>query len=1256
MSDATRVTMVFSDLAGSTKLGERLDPETLRVVLGRYFDEMRAVFAAHGGVIEKIIGDAIVAVFTPDDDAAGAALRAVSAVAETQATLDVLNEVIEARWGIRLTNRTGIATGDLLVERLAAGHSVLGGPVVAAAESMERASPHFESLLDEATHALVAARGEFTLHGEVPLKGTDTTIPAYLLVSVDAAKSADATTGAGGVTCPACGAGVPAGASRCPRCGAVARVSLETRRTVTILFADPKPHGTGGNQPAPATVQAAMSYFFDAMRPVLERHGATVETFIGDAVMAVFGLPTRREDDALRAVRAADEMRLALPTINAVTESRWGVALGCPIGVNSGEVVAGDASLGQRLVTGDTVNVAARLEQSAGAGEVLLGGLTMRLVRDAVAVEACEPLILKGKAEPVPAFRLLRVGAPSGRPPRLPMVGRDAELGALVGTLADAVASARLEAASVFGDAGVGKSRLLHEFVERAEADGALVVRGRCLPYGDGITFWPVTEIVRGLAAAGDNDSPALARARLAERLGSGSEDVVDRLASIAGMTGDTYSVSESFWAVRRLVEILAVERPVVVLLEDIHWAEETFLDLVGHLVDAVRDSRVAVVCATRRALLERHPDWASAEHHRRVMLEPLSDEHAARIIDNVLGDAGLGDAVRSRVLQAAEGNPLFVEQLLSMLVDDGRVSLVDGRWQVRGSLDDLAIPPSIHALLASRIDRLPEAERRVIEPASVVGKSFAADAVRHLVPDPEVRESLAERLEVLIARQIVAAGESGSEGEVFRFHHALLRDAAYQGLLKETRALFHEEFVVWADRVNAASGRGLEFEEILGFHLEQAFRYWIELGPRDERVDAVGRDGSRRLASAGHRAFARGDMPAAAGLLTRAGELLPPTDPGLPMLLLRAGEARFETGAFDVARDAVEAAAHLAAASGDLGGSAAAAVERLRIGYLTGAAGSTAEVEAEAAVLRATLEGADHAAGLARLWRLLTTIEVVGARFGAAEVAALEMVAQATRAGDAVMESRMLQNLAVLAPVGPTPVPEAIVRCEAILERVADDRRAAANTQRALAQLHALGGDLESARALYRRARATLEDLGWRHDAALVSLDSGPVELLVGDPAVAEADLRRDHGALKEMGDTFFIPTTAVFLGEAIFRQGRHDEAAGFATECAETADPDDLAPQVLWRTLQARIDAAAGRSVPAHRLAREAVELSEGSDGPTLRADALLALAAVMATSDREEAVRAAGQAAALYEAKASPAGLDRVRQVLEDLPALS
>jgi class 3 adenylate cyclase/tetratricopeptide (TPR) repeat protein len=1240
------VTMVFSDLAGSTALGEQLDPETLRQLLDRYFDEMRAVLSARGGVIEKIIGDAIVAVFDDDNPVVGA-VAAVRAVTETHSALDVLNEVIESRWGVRLANRTGVATGALQAERLEAGHSILGGEVVDLAESLERASPHLEALFDTATRTLVGEEATWEGFGEVPVKGSDgATLEAHRLLALPAETEASAGTGSGVTSCTACGAELDAHARRCSACGAYVRASRDTRRTVSVVFADPKP-AAGSAQVDSGVMTDVMAAFFSTARDVLEQHGATVETFIGDAVMAVFGLPVRREDDAVRAVRAAADIRASVARLNEDFEERYGITLDCPIGVNTGEVVAGDAALGQRLVTGDVVNVAARLEQSAAGDEILIGALTERLVRGALVTSPVEPLTLKGKSEPVPAFRyegIVSTGA-DHQDRRLPMVGREEELDTLLGSFRAAVETSAATLVSLFGDAGVGKSTLLREFTQMVREGGGRSVGGRCLPYGDGITFWPIVEITWKLAGIDDDTAPQEARVAIL-RLADGDGDVADRIGSILGLVDESFGVSEIFWAVRRLFETVAATQPLVVVFEDVHWAEQTLLDLVDHLNETATAS-VALVCAARPSMTDRYPDWGTRENESLVVLEPLSDEDIARIIDNVLGGAGIGDLARSRVAQAAEGNPLFVEQMVSMMIDDGRLRHDGDRWVASDDLAELAIPPSIHALLAARIDRLPGPARAVVDPASVIGKTFAQGAIRHLVPDEEVLRELGSHLAELIRRQMVILTEDDDVDSVYRFQHALLRDAAYQGLLKETRAVFHEEFVRWADRVNEEAGRGQEFEEILGFHLEQAFRYWSDLGPVDEHVRSLGTDGAIRLASAGNRARDRGDMPAAASLLGRAAALFDIGDPRLGEVLLRTAQARFEVGDFDGARAAITRAAEVAEEQDDAGAAVAAELELFGVDYLTGAATSAVDdVRERCREFASRLSEYGHEAGLARAWRLIATVEVVAGQFGDAERASLRMVDHAARAGDEVMQLRMLQTIAALAPVGPTPVPAAIERCIEILARTEADRRAAANTSKGLATLYAMIGDTEQARRLCREARSTLAELGWRYDAALVSLESSQVEFLAGDPAVAETELRSDYEALKEMGDAFFLPTIAVYLAEALVRQGRYDEAAEFAAETAQTADPDDVAPQSMWRTIRARIDAAQGRADEAVPLAREAVEIMERSDGPVLLAGSLMGLAEVARLAgDEPTALEAAGRARTLFESKGCSVGVEQV-----------
>src|SRR5215212_7243934 len=483
------------------------------------------------------------------------------------------------------------------------------------------------------------------------------------------------------VVCSSCGEENPARFRLCGFCGTPLVAQLparEVRKIVSIVFCDLKGSTSLGESIDTESLREVISRYFDEMRAVLERHGGTVEKFIGDAVMAVFGLPALHEDDALRAVRASRGMQLALAELNDDLERRYGVRLANRIGVNTGEVVAGDAAAAQRLVTGDAVNVAARLEQAAGEFEVLIGELTYRLVRDHVEVEAVEPLELKGKAERVPAYRLVEVveSAPVTRR-RTPLVGREREVGAIAGELERALADRSCRLATVIGHAGVGKTRLVEEILQLARDRGALVLQGRCLPYGDGITFWPLLEAVRQAAAIDDRDSVADAREKLELLVGVDARDVYERVAAAIGLSDAHFPLQELFWGARKLFELLASKRPLVLVFEDIHWSEDAFLELVEHLLDAVEDAPVLLVCPARPDLLESKPDWGIRDDATRVVLEPLGAAHSEQVIDNLLGDSGIADEVRARVIDAAQGNPLFVEQLVSMLIDDGFLRVV---------------------------------------------------------------------------------------------------------------------------------------------------------------------------------------------------------------------------------------------------------------------------------------------------------------------------------------------------------------------------------------------------------------------------------------------------------------------------------------------------------------------------------------------------------------------------------------------------
>ena len=660
------------------------------------------------------------------------------------------------------------------------------------------------------------------------------------------------------VLCPQCNEENPPKFRLCGYCGAPlaapapALPPREVRRTVTIIFCDLKGSTELGESLDTEVLHEVKERYFQAMAAEITRHGGKIEKYIGDAIMAVFGLPQLHEDDALRALRAAQGMREALKSVNVELKERYGVELANRTGINTGEVVAvDDPTATQKLATGDAVNVAARLEQAAPPGEIYLGAVTYHLARDAIEAEAVEPLTLKGKSERVAAYRLVDASGLDGYVRRADsqIVGREDELAAVEALLAELMQSRTAHVATILGHAGIGKSRLSREVMARAAGAGARTVQGRCLPYGDGITFWPLRDIANGAAEIRADDSPEEARAKLAALIDDA--DVTDRLASAIGLSTGAFAMHEINWAARKFLEKLAADRPLVALIDDIHWAEPAFLDLLDHVLDSAENAPILLLATSRPDLLEKRPKWGERPGSLRLELKPLSDAAAARVAENLLGASFPAD-VAARIVAAAEGNPLYVEQILAMLVDSKAIEKGDdGSW-VRGEqYGEIEIPPTIKALLEARLGQLGRNERYAIEPASVIGLQFAVSAVASLEPE-SARTGIDEQIATLTRKQFVLAVPTDETELIYRFHHHLVRDTVYAGLLKRSRANLHVEFVRWADQVNAERGRALEFEEILGYHLEQAHRYLTELGPLDEKAHEIGRDASRRLASAG--------------------------------------------------------------------------------------------------------------------------------------------------------------------------------------------------------------------------------------------------------------------------------------------------------------------------------------------------------------------------------------------------------------------
>jgi predicted ATPase/class 3 adenylate cyclase len=1056
--------------------------------------------------------------------------------------------------------------------------------------------------------------------------------------------------------CPQCGEENPPRFRLCGYCGTPLAAELpkqEVRKTVSVVFSDLKGSTALGERLDSEALREVMARYFFAMQTVLEEHGGTIEKFIGDAVMAVFGLPRVREDDALRAVRAAHGMSVALDLLNEDLDRLYGVRLANRTGVNTGEVVASDGASDQRLVTGDAVNVAARLEQAAGAGEVLIGEPTYRLVRDRVEVEEVEPLELKGKSERVAAYRVVRVRAPAEAAPDrgIRLVGREAELTALDEALSAARADGHARLATVIAEPGLGKTSLVRELARRAPE--ARVVAGRCLPYGRGITFWPIIEIVGAAAGLHEDDHPDEARAKI-DALVPDAPDVAARIASAIGLADAEFPVDEIAWAARKLVEALAAEQPLVVHVDDIHWAEEAFLQLLRHVADTA-EAPVLLLCTARPELLERDPDWAAEAPARRVELAPLTEADIEELVVQLLGGSGLPPAVHGRVAAAAQGNPLFVEQLVAMLVDDGALEQGEDGWRATDPDAELAIPGSIHALLSARLDLLSAEERAVVEPASVIGTVFPQEALLALVADA-VRDQVDGLLAALTPKRLLRRTHDELLGASYRFEHLLVRETAYSRLLKRARATLHAKFVDWADAVNRDRARELEFAEILGYHLEQAYHYLEELGTVDEEARALARRGAHQLGTiAGRRAFARGDMGAAANLLRRAATLLPEDSPERAELLPDLGEAMMELGEFAWAEVYLDEAATTAETVGDERLRADAVLTRLLVRHhtLDDLTGWRVEVERETAALIPTLEELGAAAELAKAWRMVSFVHGIVCHWEATAAAQERALQYAREAGKRRQEARLAGSYTVSLTNGPTGVDEAIERCEEIAASGLVDRQAEALALSSLSYLYALQGSFEDARDRYRQARRLLEELGTPLLGSQTSMTSARVELLAGDAAAAERDLRRDFDALGELGERYFRPYVGALLTRALLAQERLDDAATVTAEVAAMADEEDVESQSMLRAAQARIAAGRGEHAVAVPLAREAVRLIEETDDSVSRAEALVDLALVLRASGlADEARDALEQARSLVASKGARPLEERVAALLEEL----
>ena len=973
--------------------------------------------------------------------------------------------------------------------------------------------------------------------------------------------------------CPACGHGNGNTAKFCETCGAaLGGEPGERRKVVTVLFCDVVDSTALGESTDPEALRALLAGYFERMRGIVEVHGGSVEKFIGDAVMAVFGVPTVHEDDALRACRAALEMRNAFTVLGI--EGR--------IGMSSGVVVTGT---GERLATGDALNVAARLQQAAEPGEVLIAKATVELVGDAVDAEPVEPLTLKGKSEPVSAFRLTAAREAERRHDTA-FVGRERELALLREVWARAQDERRCELVTIVGDPGIGKSRLA---AEALASTATRVVSGRCLPYGTGITYWPVVEVIKQLNAL-PTDAAGAASIR-----------------SLLGETEAGTSAEEIAWAFRKLLEEQA---PLVVLFDDIQWGEQTFLDLVEHVALLSGEAPLLIVCLARPELLDTRASWPVT-----MRLEPLSSEDSASLIG-----AGVSEELRGRITAAAGGNPLFIGEMRAMADE---------------SADDVQVPPTLKALLASRLDQLDTAERRVLERGSIEGEVFHRGAVQALGPEePQVTP----RLAALVRRELIRpATAQFAREDGFRFRHLLIRDAAYESLPKSSRAELHELFAGWLEQ----RGDGLvELDEIVGYHLEQAARYREELGQPNP---ALAERAAERLATGGRRALWRGDERAAAGLLERALELIRPARLDL-VLELDLAEA-LSRNRTEQASAVAEAAAERACETGDEAVEALARVEAVY--YRTFITTDPAIDELEALVRTAIplLEQTGNHAGLVHVWNAFT-FGVANWRCHyedyahASEQALRHARLAGQRRADLFRFDRALAY-------GPRPADEALREIDA---RLPENPHPSLLLTRAW--LLTMLARFDEAAQLRNDAGERWRELTGDDD---VEFMLGFIAVTAGDHASAAVHFRRFCDFCEPGGAVGFLQTFAPLLGRSLCALGRHEEAeplAGLGRSLDPTAQ--DIFTQALWRQVQALVLASRNRHAEAEALAREAVAITEPTDALNIQGDALCDLGEVLQAAGRDdEAADAYGRALERYERKRN---LAMTAQVHERLASLS
>jgi len=1076
---------------------------------------------------------------------------------------------------------------------------------------------------------------------------------------------------------------IPEGAKFCPNCGrALVRPVTgggdSERRPVTVVFCDIKNSTKMAEQLDLEPLGSHLDTFHQTAQEVFGRHSGLTGALQGDSVMGVFGLPEASDDDALRAVRAAAELRDALAPLAEALKREHDLPFAVRIGVNTGQVlVRHDRVAVEEQVTGQEVALARRLEEHAAPGGILIGEETWQLVRDAIHTTAEVTLSLNGFAEPVKARVLDQVlpGKP-GRIPHLnaPLVGRQLELMLLEDLFKRGVSASRCQLVTLVGEAGVGKTRLADELVTRI-GDRAKILRGHCLSYGD-VTWWPMKEIVKQAIGMTDFDSPTGSSEQFSEQFSERLADLLTdeerdlqalaNIKALLGIGGEEATPGDTPLALRRLLENLARRKPLLVVIDDLHLADQTLLEAVEAIVEGGEEPILLLCMARPHELFARRRTWPRGwMNSATIALEPLKQEEGEKLLAHLLpGAMELSDDEMAHIARLTQGNPLTVEELVAMFVGKGWLRLDEAqRWIATPDVYRVKAPPGVNAILQARLDRLKGEERKIVERAAVVGEQFHAADVEAL-SQASAPDRVDAALETLVRNQIIQRDHTvavpltaeGSQG--YRFRHILMRQAAYDRMTMLNRAELHERYADWLEQ--AAGERVSEIDELIATHLNEAYRYLRRQASAsaDDRVSLIGQRAGVYFAAAGRRAALRGDVQVAASLLGRTDSLLPHDHPvrmeALPDLA-DALQARGELGramslfkeigkastSVGDQRTAVHAALGLlhSLAFSDLGSFMKNGREEILelLPHIEDSDDCQAAADGEQdclALAKATylLAYLDHAMGLNERAR------------GKIERAR----ALARKGGDERLEASIVRLQSVILYWGPTHVDEVERINREALELAKRTNRGSleAGALTIAARIAAMRGEFDRAKRLSKTAERINMDLGELLTQAMDTVTEGVIGLLSNELTAAEQALRRGYDALSDMGGVGPKTNVAAALARVLLRQDRLDEAEKLTRQCEECAAALQNDAQAKWRSIRAVVLARHHRREDAETLAKEALELVDETDQPDTQAEVHMDYAEVLRLAGRrQEASRELKHARELYEEKGNSAAAKQI-----------